>query len=251
MQYCKGVHNTKILKKMVTATRYSAEDVIKILAAMDEDGLLPEGFVDDPDSNDGGTNEADFVSEGGTDELVLNELIASAALPTIFENELEPALHDSMLLLDSDLLDTDEETDKTVSKKDSSDGTDDGMDMDVGNELISDEESSSESSDPNNTNPAPVVDDRSDEMSSGQSIRGRGGMVVEAGGVVVGAGGMAVEVGDVVVEVWGVVVEVGGMVVDVRGGEMMLYPHGNGLVIIMMILWFLLLPHSMNLWDLP
>ena len=230
---------------MATATRYSAEDVIKILAAIDEDGSLPEGFVDDPDSDDGGTNEADFVSEGGTDELVSNELIASAALPTIFENELEPALHDSMLLLDG--MDMDD---------DGMDMDDDGTDMLVGNELISDEESSSESSDPNNTSPAPVVDDRSDDTSSGQSIRGRGrgrragGMAVEVGDVVVEVWGVVVEVGGVVVEVGGVVVEVGGMVVDVRGGGMMLHPHGNGLVIIMMILRFLLLPHSMNLWAL-
>ena len=242
---------------MVTATRYSAEDVIKILVAMDEDGLLPEGFVDDPDSNDGGTNEADFVSEGGTDELVSNELIASAALPTIFENELEPALHDSMLLLDSDLLDTDEETDKTVSKEDSSDGTDDGMDMDVGNELISDEESSSELLDPNNTSPAPIVDDRSDETSSGQSIRGRGhggrgrghgGRGRGYGSRGRGCSGRGMGRGG---RGGGVVVEVGGMVVDVQGGEMMLHPHGNGLVIIMMILRFRLLPYSINLWDLP
>lgn len=250
---------------MATATRYSAEDVIRILVATDEDASLPDAFTDDPDSDDGGTNEADFITEDGNDELVSNELITSTVLPTIFENELDPAQCESLLLLDSDLVESDEETDNY--NEDPSDY------MDGGNELTSDQPSDEESSaneelsadEESSSGTNDVRDARADDQSKGgdgQIIRGRGrggrgrgrgrgrgGRGRGRGGR--GRGGRGRGSGGRGRGRGGRGRGRGGRGTASAGKHDGRPPHGNGLVITTMILRSLLLPHSMNLWALP
>lgn len=112
-----------------------------------------------------------------------NELITSTVLPTIFENELDPAQRESLLLLDSDLVESDEETDNY--NEDPSDYMDGGNELtsdqpsdeesSANEELSADKESSADEESSSGTND--VRDARADDQSKGgdgQIIRGRG-----------------------------------------------------------------------------
>ncbi len=141
--------------------KFSFEEVVYLLD--DECGLAEviQGLdIDhDTDSDDGDREEADFMTDAGTPELV-----PSTFLRTDPMQEEEPALQDSMLLLDESLQEPDESSDDQQATE--------SMEYDLSSPF------QAESMEYNPTSPESQSDDLSD-YSPGNSnclpfVRGRG-----------------------------------------------------------------------------
>ena len=93
--------------------RYTAEEA---LALIDDDTDLVNlcaGDLEDAESNDGDVEEADYISATGRAELVPLSARGSGMTTGMFEED-EPALRDSLLLLDTDLEDPDHDNSMEV-----------------------------------------------------------------------------------------------------------------------------------------
>ena len=89
------------IEPRVSRRVYTAEEALDLFFSLDNGGELPSSILEDEDSDDGDTEEPDFVTEDGEGHLVPNDLLASAT--SILTEPDEPALRDSLLYCDNDL----------------------------------------------------------------------------------------------------------------------------------------------------
>ena len=140
------------MKKMARH-RYTVK-AVNLIVEDDDLGDINASDLEDTESDDGNIEEADYISSSGEGQLVSLSVLQSRA--ACEEDSDEPALRDSLLLLDEDLCESDDETEVEIET--------DGSDM----EIEASEASESCGSD---------VDDRSDgdpPSYSPPAIRGRG-----------------------------------------------------------------------------
>ena len=143
--------------------RYTAEEA---LALIDDDTDLVNlcaGDLEDAESNDGDVEEADYISATGRAELVPLSARGSGMTTGMFEED-EPALRDSLLLLDTDLEDPDHDNSMEVVVPENNSDHENSPTPSVGSPGVSD---------PNDS----VTNDDHDIYSPPQPYRRRGGDV--------------------------------------------------------------------------
>ena len=89
--------------------RYTAEEALDLFFSLDDGGELPSGLLEDEDSDDGDTEEPDFVTGDGEGHLVPADLLASESFASVLTEPDEPALRHSLLYFDDDLVGDDAE----------------------------------------------------------------------------------------------------------------------------------------------
>ena len=93
--------------------RYTAEEALALIDDDTDLANLCAGDLEDAESDDGDVEEADYISATGRAELVPLSARGSGMNTGMFEED-EPALRDSLLLLDTDLEDPDHDTSMEV-----------------------------------------------------------------------------------------------------------------------------------------
>ena len=132
--------------KMATH-RYTLE-AVNLIAGNDDLDDINTSDLEDTESNDGDVEEADHISSTGEAELVTRMLLQSHSICE--EDADEPALHDSLLLLDEHLCDSGEtEPDKECNDMEVE------ANEDSGNSNSEDDDHSSSSSHSSGEEPLP------------------------------------------------------------------------------------------------
>ena len=142
--------------------RYTAEEALALIDDDTDLANLCAGDLEDAESDDGDVEEADYISATGRAELVPLSARGSGMNTGMFEED-EPALRDSLLLLDTDLEDPDHDTSMEVVVPENNSDHENSPTPSVGSPGVSD---------PNDS----VTDDH-DIYSPPQPRRRRGGDV--------------------------------------------------------------------------
>jgi hypothetical protein len=109
----------KILKnhavKKMARYRYTVDEAVNVIAGDDDLGDINASDLEDIESDDGDVEEADYISSSGEAHLVSHRVLQSRI--ACEEDDDEPALRDSLLLLDEDLCESDDETTRTRNRR--------------------------------------------------------------------------------------------------------------------------------------